>query len=120
MGWVGPEEGLSLPACPQLCGLHLWILGLGNEGHKTILSDTQDSLHPPPLFIQQMVIIPPQADGSRSQVAGFGEGWVEVAALRVNSTVWCVLPHLCPISGGYGLWAESMGWAWGPDFHKVG
>ena len=24
-------EGLSLPACPKLCDLHLWILGLGNE-----------------------------------------------------------------------------------------
>lgn len=108
-GWVGPAEGLSLPACPKLCDLHLWILGLGNEGHKTILSDTQDSLHSPPLVYPANGHHTSQADGSGGQVAGSGEGWVEVTTLCVNSTVWCVLPHLCPISGGCGLWAESVG-----------
>lgn len=108
-GWVGPAEGLFLPTCPKLCDLHLWSLDLGNEGHKTILSDTQDSLHSPLLVYPANGHHTSQADGSGSQVAGSGEGWVEVTALRVNSTVWCVLPHLCLISGGCRLWAESVG-----------
>lgn len=50
MGWVGPAEDLSLPTCLRLRDLYLWILGLGNEGRKTNLSNTQDSLYPLPLI----------------------------------------------------------------------
>lgn len=124
MGWVGPAEDLSLPACLRLRDLYLWILGLGNEGRKTNLSNTQDSLHPLPL-IYPANAHHTLADGSGESAAIQGlalgrAGLIEVITLSLNSTIWCVLPRSACGAGGFGLWVVSMGVGLGSHTQRGG